>query len=160
MDFQSGNLLAARRSNTLMRSRFSQALINFVAVLFLLNTATAYGACCFSSADVESVAEMGMPCHQSENSESAEAPSDCCLMCLPVLQSSNGNSLNPVTYHADNPPENRNPTCVGASSRVPQAIRLYYRGRRRADRPDLPSVYRPRWSSMPVCVSCQPILPI
>lgn len=54
-------------------------------------------------------------------------------------------------------PENRNLTFAGASSRVSQAIRLYYRGRRRASRPDLPSVYRPRWSSMLVCVSCQPI---
>jgi len=51
--------------------------------------------------------------------------------------------------------ENRNPTSVGAASRVPRAMRLYYRGCRRTGKPDLPSVYRPRWSSMPVCVSCQ-----
>jgi len=38
-----------------------------------------------------------------------------------------------------------------------ESAKPYYRGCRRADRPDLPSVYRPRWSSMPVYVSCQPI---
>ncbi len=67
-----------------MKSRIGKALLHLAAVLFVLNTATAYGSCCFMPADAES--ETQMPCHTS-NGEAVEVPADdCCPMCVPIPQ--------------------------------------------------------------------------
>ena len=69
-----------------MRS-ISKALPKLAMLLFFLNTATAYGACCLLPGDAS--VEAQLPCHQVlDDSADAEPADDCCLMCISVLQPS------------------------------------------------------------------------
>lgn len=90
-----------------MKSRSGKALIQLAAIVFMLNTTTAYGACCFMFAPGETVldesAQNVLPCHKERHKErqlesnaenshadkadasSTDMSSDCCLMCVPML---------------------------------------------------------------------------
>lgn len=117
-----------------MKSRSGKALIQLAAIVFMLNTTTAYGACCFMFAPGETVldesAQKILPCHKEvrkENSDTASQPekaaasspdmsSDCCLMCVPMLAQANAQppkfthpvttaqSFQPAAKHATDPP--------------------------------------------------------
>ena len=82
-----------------MRSRIGKTLLHLAAVLFFLNTATAYGACCFEPREAESQVEM--PCHQTEEGAGEEMAGDCCLLCVPMLQEDNGSQEVVVVHPAD-----------------------------------------------------------
>ncbi len=69
-----------------MRS-IGKALPKLAVLLFFLNTATAYGACCLLPADINE--DVQLPCHQVlDDSADAVSADDCCLMCISVLQPS------------------------------------------------------------------------
>ncbi len=65
--------------------------LQFAAVLFLLNSFSAYGACCFAPAEDDAAPQP--PCHQMDRGAGEQDPQgdehaagECCLMCLPALQ--------------------------------------------------------------------------
>ena len=71
------------------RTHIGKALLRIAALVFFVNTATAYGACCFEvpqSSDTDAVVEM--PCHQNddESNDSSDAD-DCCVLCLSMMAS-------------------------------------------------------------------------
>lgn len=70
-----------------MRSRFGKTLLHLATVLFVLNTASAYGACCFMPADTE--VETKMPCHTGGGGAAEVPADDCCATCVPVPQLDN-----------------------------------------------------------------------
>lgn len=82
-----------------MRSRVGKTLLQLAAVLFFLNTATAYGACCLVSPEPESQVEM--PCHQPEEGAGEELSGDCCLLCIPMIQADIGTQEVIIVHPAD-----------------------------------------------------------
>lgn len=82
-----------------MRSRTGKTLLQFAAVLFFLNAATAYGACC--SVPTETETQIEMPCHQTEDGAGEEMSGECCLMCVPMLQTDSGSEVTVVVHPAN-----------------------------------------------------------
>jgi hypothetical protein len=74
--------------------KLKQALLQVTALVFVMNAAAAFGACCFSLPDELSgsesiVATTQPPCHKSHQSadkpDNSAAQDDCCLLCAPMM---------------------------------------------------------------------------
>ena len=62
-------------------------LLQTAALVFLLNTVAAYGACCFVTLDTDKAVAELPPCHQTAGAGTSENQDDGCLMCISMLPS-------------------------------------------------------------------------
>ncbi len=67
-----------------MELRSARLFIQTAAVVFFLNTVSAYGACCLMLPESDA-AELP-PCHQVQENDKVDDNADCCLACVPALQ--------------------------------------------------------------------------
>ncbi len=67
-----------------MESRSARLFIQTAAVVFFLNSVSAYGACCLMVSESDTV-ELP-PCHQVQEDDKVEDNAECCLACVPALQ--------------------------------------------------------------------------
>jgi hypothetical protein len=83
------------------RVNIRKGLLQSAALVFLLNTAAAYGACCFIAPNTDQSTDQAIaelpPCHQAPGSETDDKQHDSCLMCLAVVPSAD---LSAPTTHA------------------------------------------------------------
>ena len=63
----------------------SKPVLQILLVVFVVNTAAAYGACCIGIPASDDAMVMKMPCHQSDDDLDRTSPDDCCLLCLPMM---------------------------------------------------------------------------
>ena len=75
------------------RNRTAKSLVQIAAVLFFVNSAVAYGACCLGDLAVNDPVAQEAPCHtveshQSESDDTEVGAENCCVSCVPGLQMS------------------------------------------------------------------------
>ena len=66
----------------------SKVLLQIVAIVFVVNATSAFGACCFMTSPEPGMSMVTLPCHQTEDTnEVGEKAQDCCLLCVPMMGS-------------------------------------------------------------------------
>lgn len=75
-----------------MHSKTKQLLVKIAAIVFVLNTSFAHGACCVETQpeptqpeQITSEQSTLPPCHQTDDAELDSTNVNCCVACVPVL---------------------------------------------------------------------------
>ena len=70
-----------------MKVNFKQLLAQLAALVFVINTTLAHGACCFEVQPEPTAAEQSAvsPCHDVSESELDSSSTNCCVACVPAI---------------------------------------------------------------------------